>query len=237
MRYRIALCGFSEFEYRAIHFSFQHPTGFHDSEYDVVDSLLDADFAVVDADSTPAVRGVMQSGRMAQSVFVGTAAPYGAAWHLRRPIDPTRILRTLDALTAYKNQGAATTQPGALHDLPTLHDIVALPQAAIEAAAVLGLMIPLVVSDITHDSGRFSLGMGIVGLAVGIGATLSTTIAGYVADHMGDQAAYLTLAAFAVASCVMVWFVVPETRERRVRPKAEVADRAEAGASAALARP
>lgn len=136
MRYRIALCGFSEFEYRAIHFSFQHPPGFHDSEYDVVDSLLDADFAVVDADSTPAVRGVMQSGRMAQSVFVGTAAPYGAAWHLRRPIDPTRILRTLDALTAYKNQGAATTQPSALHDLPTLHDIVALPQAAIEAAAV-----------------------------------------------------------------------------------------------------
>lgn len=103
-------------------------------------------------------------------------------------------------------------------------------------AAVLGLMIPLVVSDITHDSGRFSLGMGIVGLAVGIGATLSTTIAGYIADHMGDQAAYLTLAAFAVASCVMVWLAVPETRERRVRPKAEVPDRAEAGRSAALAR-
>ncbi len=90
-------------------------------------------------------------------------------------------------------------------------------------AAVLGLMIPLVVSDITHDSGRFSLGMGIVGLAVGIGATLSTTIAGYVADNLGDQAAYLTLAGFAVAGCVVVWFVLPETRQRRQRPKAKVA--------------
>ncbi len=88
-------------------------------------------------------------------------------------------------------------------------------------AAVLGLMIPLVVSDITHDSGRFSLGMGIVGLAVGIGATLSTTIAGLVADRLGDQAAFLVLAAFAVAGCVLVWFVIPETRERRKRPKAQ----------------
>ena len=90
-------------------------------------------------------------------------------------------------------------------------------------AAVLGLMIPLVVSDITHDSGRFSLGMGIVGLAVGVGATLSTVIAGFVADRMGDQAAYLALSAFAVAGCLVVWFVLPDTRERRHRPKAEAA--------------
>ncbi len=137
MRYRIALCGFSEFEYRAIHFSFLHPAGFHDSAYDVVDSLSDADFAVVDADSKPAVKGVVQSGRIAQSVFVGTEAPHGAASHLRRPIDPTRILRTLDALTARQSRAAATTQPGDLRDLPTLNDIVALPQAAIEAAAVM----------------------------------------------------------------------------------------------------
>lgn len=90
-------------------------------------------------------------------------------------------------------------------------------------AAVLGLMIPLVVSDITHDSGRFSLGMGIVGLAVGIGATLSTVIAGFIADRIGDQAAFLTLAVFAIAGCAVVWFVLPETRERRKRPRAEVA--------------
>lgn len=90
-------------------------------------------------------------------------------------------------------------------------------------AAVLGLMIPLVVSDITHDSGRFSLGMGIVGLAVGVGATLSTVIAGFVADRMGDQAAYLALSAFAVAGCLVVWFVLPDTRERRHRPKAAAA--------------
>lgn len=134
MRYRIALCGFSEFEYEAMHFSFQHPTGFHESEYDVVGALSEADFAIVDADSKPAVKGVLQSGRVAQSVFVGTEAPVGAASHLHRPIDPTRILRTLDELTA--RQGMPT-QPGALRELPTLNDVIPLPQAPIEAAAVI----------------------------------------------------------------------------------------------------
>ena len=139
MRYRIALCGFSEFEYQAMHFSFQHPAGFHESEYDVVGALSEADFAIVDADSKPAVKGVLQSGRVAQSVFVGTEAPAGAASHLHRPIDPTRILRTLDELTA--RQGMPT-HPGSLRDLPMLNDIVPLPQAPIEAAAVIPPSLP-----------------------------------------------------------------------------------------------
>lgn len=145
MRYRIALCGFSEFEYRAMQFSFLHPSGFHESVYDVVDALDDADFAVVDADSKPAVKGVLQSGRIAQAVFVGSAAPAGAASHLKRPIDPTRILRTLDELTARQAAGLAADsgvvpsapQPARPLDLPTLDDVVVLPQAPIEAAAMI----------------------------------------------------------------------------------------------------
>lgn len=137
MRYRIALCGFSDFEYRAMHFSFLHPSGFHESAYDVVDALAEADFAIVDADSKPAVKGVVQSGRVAQAVFVGREAPAGAVWHLRRPIDPTRILRTLDELTTRRSGADETTQPDPLRELPTLNDIVSLPQAPIEAAAVM----------------------------------------------------------------------------------------------------
>lgn len=127
MRYRIALCGFSEFEYRAMHFSFRHPPEVQESTYELVDSLADADFAVVDADSQPAVKGVIQSGRVAQSVFVGAAAPDGAASHLPRPIDPRRILRTLDRLTARHAAGATTrTLPvPEVRELPTLDDVVA----------------------------------------------------------------------------------------------------------------
>ena len=97
MRYRIALCGFSAFEYRAMHFSFQHPPE-GETGYDVVDALIDADFAVVDADSSPAVKGVVLTGRVDKAVFVGAVAPPGAASHLSRPIDPTRILRALGEL-------------------------------------------------------------------------------------------------------------------------------------------
>jgi CheY-like chemotaxis protein len=147
MRYRIALCGFSEFEYRAMHFSFLHPAGFGESAYDVVDALSDADFAVVDADSKPAVKGVLQSGRIAQAVFVGAAAPHGAAWHLQRPIDPTRILRTLDELTASQPPADIGIEhdpraPAPPIELPTLDDVVVLPQAPIEAAAMIPPSMP-----------------------------------------------------------------------------------------------
>jgi len=94
MRYRIALCGFSAFEYRAMHFSFQHPPE-GETGYDVVDALVDADFAVVDADSSPAVKGVVLTGRVPKAVFVGLVAPPGAGAHVPRPIDTTRILRAL----------------------------------------------------------------------------------------------------------------------------------------------
>lgn len=131
MRYRIALCGFSEFEHRAMHFSFQHPAESQGSTYAVVAALADADFVIVDADSPPAVKGVVQSGRVAQSVFIGTSAPADAASHLPRPIDPRRILRTLDRLTARDPAAAATLRlpEPEVRELPTLDDVVALPAA------------------------------------------------------------------------------------------------------------
>lgn len=151
MRYRIALCGFSDFEYRAMHFSFLHPSGFHDWVYDVVDALAEADFAIVDADSKPAVKGVVQSGRVAQAVFVGREAPAGAVWHLRRPIDPTRILRTLNELTTRRSFADEITQPDPLRELPTLNDIISLPQAPIEAAAV---VMPLAAFAAPHGAAK-----------------------------------------------------------------------------------
>ena len=131
MRYRIALCGFSEFEYRAMQFSFQHPAEPGATGYDIVDGLPDADFAVVDAESKPAVKGLVLSGRVAHAVFVGAAAPAGAGAHLQRPIDPIRILRTLDELIAHQRARMPATRPEplVLRDLPTLEDIVAVPMA------------------------------------------------------------------------------------------------------------
>lgn len=79
-------------------------------------------------------------------------------------------------------------------------------------AAVFSVMVPLVVADLTRGTGRFNLGQGILGTATGIGASLSTTLAGYIIDHFGGPAAFATLAAIALAGFAVVWFLMPETR-------------------------
>jgi MFS family permease len=82
------------------------------------------------------------------------------------------------------------------------------------SAAALGVMVPLVVADISRDTGRFNLAQGVIGTAVGIGAALSTSLGGYVSDHSGRQAAFLDLAAIAACGFAFVLSVMPETRPR-----------------------
>ena len=80
-------------------------------------------------------------------------------------------------------------------------------------AAVFSVMVPLVVADLTRGTGRFNLGQGIVGTFIGIGASVSATLAGYISDHFGSPAAFAGLAAIAFAGLVAVWFLMPETRD------------------------
>lgn len=79
-------------------------------------------------------------------------------------------------------------------------------------AAVFSVMVPLVVADLTRGTGRFNLGQGIIGTFIGIGASLSTTIAGYMSDYLGSPAAFAGLAAIALFGLVALWFLMPETR-------------------------
>jgi MFS family permease len=79
-------------------------------------------------------------------------------------------------------------------------------------AATLGVVLPLVVADITRGTGRFNLGLGIVGSAVSIGAALSTTLAGYAMDHFGSSVAFLSLAFIGACGLALVGLLLPETR-------------------------
>jgi len=63
-----------------------------------------------------------------------------------------------------------------------------------------------------RGTGRFNLGLGVVGSAVGIGAALSTTFAGYILDHFGSGLAFWSLAAVAMCGLGLVWLLLPETR-------------------------
>jgi predicted MFS family arabinose efflux permease len=79
-------------------------------------------------------------------------------------------------------------------------------------AAVFSVMIPLIVADVAFGSGHFNLAQGIVGTATGIGASLSTVLAGYVSDRFGSSIAFSGLAAVAATGLALIWFVMPETR-------------------------
>ena len=79
-------------------------------------------------------------------------------------------------------------------------------------AAVLGVLVPLMIADLTRGSGRFNSAQGVIGMMVGIGASGSPTLAGYLADYAGSRAAFLGLTAIAVAAFVAVLVLMRETR-------------------------
>ena len=81
-------------------------------------------------------------------------------------------------------------------------------------AAVFSVMVPLIVADVAFGSGHFNLAQGIVGTATGIGASLSTVLAGYVSDQFGSVVAFTGLATIAAAGLALIWVAMPETRPR-----------------------
>ena len=85
-------------------------------------------------------------------------------------------------------------------------------------AATLGVMVPLMIADIARGTGHFNFAQGIVGTAVGIGASISPTLAGYLSDQFGSPVAFLGLAAIAALGLVAVWALMPETRPEASSP-------------------
>ena len=79
-------------------------------------------------------------------------------------------------------------------------------------AAVFSVMVPLIVADVAFGTGHFNLAQGIVGTATGIGASISTVLAGYISDKLGNSVAFLFLACVAALGLVLIALVMPETR-------------------------
>jgi MFS family permease len=80
------------------------------------------------------------------------------------------------------------------------------------SAAVFGVMLPLLAADITRGSSHFNLCMGALGLAVYLGAALSTTLGGWVADWAGTNLAFVALACVGLSGTLVLWLAMPETR-------------------------
>jgi MFS family permease len=79
-------------------------------------------------------------------------------------------------------------------------------------AAVFAVMVPLVIADLTRGTGHFNLGQGIVGTFIGIGASISSTLAGYLSDRFGSPWAFAGLASMGLAGFLAVLLLMPETR-------------------------
>jgi MFS family permease len=78
------------------------------------------------------------------------------------------------------------------------------------SGASFGVLLPLIASDITRGTGRFNFSMGVLGLAIGAAAALSTFIGGVLADR-SPREAFLTLAAAGLAAVLIAW-LMPETK-------------------------
>jgi MFS family permease len=89
------------------------------------------------------------------------------------------------------------------------------------SAAVIGVLTPLIIADLTKGTGRFNLGQGIVGTFSGVGAALSTTLSGYVAQSFGGAAGFYSIMAVALAAVTVCWVFMPETKGARSMPQAD----------------
>lgn len=96
-------------------------------------------------------------------------------------------------------------------------------------AAVVGILTPLVIADVTRGSGRYNIAQGAVGVASGIGASLSTTASGYLAQMLGYTIGLYGLAGVGLAGVGLVWWQMPETRHEALE---EAAGQGEAGSTA-----
>jgi MFS family permease len=80
------------------------------------------------------------------------------------------------------------------------------------SSAVFGVMMSVVAADLTRGTGRFNVTLGVLGMAISIGASLSTFFAGIVAAAFGGPAAFVALGLAGLAGTLLLWIGLPETR-------------------------
>jgi MFS family permease len=80
------------------------------------------------------------------------------------------------------------------------------------SAAIIGVLTPLVIADLTRGTGRYNLAQGTAGTAIGIGGAVSMAASGYIAQHFGYTAAFISLAGVAAAGIAVLWVFFGETR-------------------------
>jgi MFS family permease len=78
-------------------------------------------------------------------------------------------------------------------------------------AGIFGAIYPVIIADLMRNTGRFNAAQGVIITALGVGAALSTALAGFVVVKAGYSAAFLTLGAIAAIGFIVFLLAFPGT--------------------------
>ncbi len=84
-------------------------------------------------------------------------------------------------------------------------------------ATVFAVLVPLTVADLTYGSGRFNVTLGMIGMMMGLGASISPSLAGIASEGFGSSWAFFSLGTVAAIGFAAVTLLMPETRRLRNR--------------------
>ena len=91
------------------------------------------------------------------------------------------------------------------------------------SGAALGVLVASSVADLTRHSGNFNLALGLTGIAMGVGAAVSTALGGAVAYRFGVATAFMMLSLIGLLGFFVYALTMPETRH----PESDPADEEE----------
>ncbi len=79
-------------------------------------------------------------------------------------------------------------------------------------AGIFGVISVVMVSDLAKGTGRFNFMMGVLGLCVGIGASISNVTGGFITKIYCYYIGFISLASIAIIGILLFWFLLPETK-------------------------
>ena len=80
------------------------------------------------------------------------------------------------------------------------------------SGAIFGVTMTVVAADLARRTGWFNLTLGALGVAISVGASLSTFFTGISAAAFGARTAALGLALIGLCGLLLLWVGMPETR-------------------------
>jgi MFS family permease len=92
--------------------------------------------------------------------------------------------------------------------------LLAIQLLDVVTGAVLAVMTPAIVADVTEGTGRFNLAQGMFGTVMGIGASISPTLTGLIVDRFGRSVGFAAIAREGLVALFILGFFLPETKKR-----------------------